>query len=100
LWDVLAFGGVAHFLAYLYMRMFTTYYLARVDLIAVFYVGRFVLLSWKNTQSWSKLAALTLAFAVVFQDVSLSTFSAFERENDIHAKVEIASAWERDIGMV
>jgi hypothetical protein len=91
LWDALAFGGVAWFFAYLYLSMYSAYYLAPVDLIAVLYVGRFVLLSWKNTRSWSKVAALTLAFAVVLQDVSMSTFAAFERKNVIHARVEIAS---------
>jgi hypothetical protein len=94
LWDGLAFGGMAYFLAYLYLGMFQAYYLAPVDLIAVLYVGRFVLLSWKHTQSWSKLAAVMLAFAVVLQDVSLSAFAAFERKNDIHAKVAIASVIE------
>lgn len=91
LWDALAFGGVAWFLAYLYLGMYSAYYLAPVDLIAVLYVGRFVLLSWENTRSWSKVAALMLAFAVVLQHVSLSTFAAFERKNVIHARVEIAS---------
>ena len=74
LWDGLAIGGVAYFFAYLYLGMFTAYYLAPVDLIAVLYVGRSVLLSWKNTQSWRKAAALMLAFAVVLQDVSLFSF--------------------------
>ena len=94
LWDGLAIGGVAYFFAYLYLGMFTAYYLAPVDLIAVLYVGRSVLLSWKNTQSWRKAAALMLAFAVVLQDVSLSAFAVFERKNVIHAKVEMASMME------
>jgi hypothetical protein len=94
LWDGLALGGVAYFLAYLYLGMFTAYYLAPVDLIAVLYVGRFVLLSWKKTQPWSQLAALTLAFFVVLQGASLSAFCVFERKNEIHAKVEIASVVE------
>jgi hypothetical protein len=94
LWDGLAIGGVAYFLAYLYLGMFTAYYLAPVDLIAVLYVGRSVLLSWKNTQSWTKAAALMLAFAVVLQDVSLSAFAVFERKNVIHAKVEMATMVE------
>ena len=94
LWDGLALGGVAYFLAYLYLGMFQAYYLAPVDLIAVLYVGRFVLLSWKHTQSLTKVAAVMLAFAVVLQDVSLSSFATFERKNNIHAKVAIASVVE------
>jgi hypothetical protein len=67
LWDDLALGGVAYFLAYLYLGMFQAYYLAPVDLIAGLYVGRFVLLSWKHTPSWSRVAEVMLAFAVVVQ---------------------------------
>jgi len=94
LWDGLAFGGVAYFLAYQVLRIFSAYYLAPVDLIAVLYVGRFAVLSWEKMRSWSKVAALMLAFTVVLQAVSLSTIAAFERKNAIHAKVEIASVVE------
>lgn len=94
LWDSLALGGLLCFLAYISLRMVTAYYLAAVDLIAVLYLGRLVLLSWKNTQYWSKAAILILALAVIFQDISLSGLAAFERKNDIRAKVEIASVIE------
>src|SRR5262249_25115966 len=94
LWDGLAFGGVACFLAYQVLRLFSARYLAPVDLIAVLYVGRFVVLSWGKMWSWSKVAALVLAFTVVLQAVSVSTLAAFERKNAIHAKVEIASVVE------
>ena len=61
LWDGLAFGGVACFLAYLYLSMFSTYYLAPVDLIAVLYVGRFAVLSWKKMRSWAKITTIPLS---------------------------------------
>ena len=91
LWDGLALGALAWFIAYLKLGMFNTYYLAPVDCIAVLYVGRFVLLSWSEMQSWNKAAALMLTFAVVIQDISFSSFVAFERKNVIQAKVEVAS---------
>lgn len=91
LWDGLAFGGVAYFLAYLYLSIFTVYYLAPVDLIAVLYVGRFVVLSWKTMHSPGKIAAVLLTFIIVVQDVLVSAFVVFERKNVIHAKVELAS---------
>jgi hypothetical protein len=94
LWDGLAFGGVAWFLAYLYLGLFSTYYLAPVDFIAVLYVGRFAVLSWEKISSLSKIAAMVLAFVVLLQDVSVSAFSVFERKNDMHAKVETASVVE------
>jgi len=92
LWDGLAFGGVACFLGLVVgLRMFGVAYLAPVDLIAVLYVGRFVVLSWNMMRSWGKLAASVLALTILLQDVSFSAFAVFERKNVIHAKAEIAS---------
>ncbi len=92
LWDSLAFGGVSCFVAYLCLRLCTPYYLAPVDLIAVLYLGRFVVLSWANRRLWNRAATLVLVSAVVFQSVSLPAFRLFERENVIHAKTELATA--------
>ena len=72
--------------------MYSAYYLAPVDLIAVLYVGRFVILSWGKRGLWSKAAIIALLCAVLFQDVTLSAFRMFERKNVIHGKAEIASA--------
>ncbi len=94
LWDALALGGVACFLAYHRLHMFTAYYFAPVDFIAILYVGRFTVLSWEKMRSWSKSAAVTLAIAVFLQDVLFSAFAVFERKNVIHAKAEIASVVE------
>jgi hypothetical protein len=95
LWDGLAFGGVTCFLAYLYLSMFSTYYLAPVDLIAVLYIGRFAMLSWKKMRSWGKIAASVLISIVLFQDVLGSAFAMFERKNVIYGKAKIASVVER-----
>jgi hypothetical protein len=97
LWDGLAFGGVACFLAYVYLGLFAVYYSAPVDLIAVLYVGRVALLSWKKISSWSRILAMVLTFIVLFQDVSVSAFSIYERKNVIHAKAEIASVVETQL---
>jgi hypothetical protein len=91
LWDGLAVGGVACFLGYQILHMFSSYYLAAVDLIAVLYVGRVALLSWGNMRRWSQLTVAMLALAILFQGASVSAFAAFERKNVIHAKAEIAS---------
>jgi hypothetical protein len=95
LWDGLAFGGAACFLGYVVgLRMFSAIYLAPVDLIAVLYVGRFAVLSWKRIGPRRRTAAAMLALIVLLQDVWFSAFAVFERKNDIHAKVEIASVLE------
>ena len=90
LWDGLAIGGVACFLAYLYLRIYQPWYLAPVDLIAVLYAGRFAVLSLGRTRLWRKSIILTLVFIVVFQNVVFSAVSIFERKNAIYGKVEIA----------
>lgn len=90
LWDGLALGGMACFTAYLSLGLFSGYYLAPVDLIAVLYVGRFAILYWGQRSLGSKVAIMILLGAVLFQDVSLSAFRVFERKNVIHGKAEIA----------
>jgi hypothetical protein len=94
LWDGLAAGGVACFLAYIYLGMFSIYYTAPVDLIAVLYIGRFAVLSWKKMDLWAKAAAIPVTFIIVFQDCLVSGFSVYERKNVIHANVELASVVE------
>ena len=94
LWDGLALGGVTCFAAYLYLSMFSTYYLAPVDLIAVLYIGRFTVLSWKNIQPWGRTVALFLAVIVLLQDLAGSAFAVFERKNYISAREEMASVIE------
>jgi hypothetical protein len=94
LWDALAVGGVACFLAYIYLGMFRVYYMAPVDFIAVLYVGRFAVFSWKKMPSWSKIVAIPLALCIGFQGVLVSTFALFERKNVVQGKVDIASVVE------
>ena len=90
-WDGLALGGVAYSFAYLYLSMFRSHYLAPVDLIAVLYVGRFVVLSWKKLLLWEKIAAMPLALLVLLQNLAGSALVVFDRKNVIHGKAEIAS---------
>ena len=92
LWDGLAFGGLSYLLAYLYLSIFGVYYLAPVDLIAVLYIGRLAVLSWKKMRPWRKAATMLLGSIIILQDLAVSAFAVFERKNVIDAKAEIASA--------
>jgi hypothetical protein len=94
LWDGLALGGVACFFAYLYLMIFSTYYMAPVDFIAVLYLGRFVVLSWKSMRPRGKIAATLVASAVMLQDVVVSAYAIFEQKNVIRGKAEISSVIE------
>jgi hypothetical protein len=90
LWDGVAFGGVAYFMTYLFLGMFSGYYLAPVDLIGVLYVGRFAILPWADSSWGTRVVIMVLACSVLVQDVSLSAFRIFERKNVIHGKAELA----------
>jgi hypothetical protein len=92
LWDALAFGGTLYFAAFLFLRMFASYYLAPVDLIAVLYVGHFGVLSWRRTQIYKKIAMATLVSALLVFEVLLSTFCVYEDKNVVHGKAETALA--------
>jgi hypothetical protein len=94
LWDGLALGGVACFLAYLYLRLARPYYSAPADLIGVLYVGRFAVLSLESARSWSKSIVLSLMFIVVCQSIVFFAATLYEQKNAIHGKVEIARVVE------
>jgi hypothetical protein len=90
LWDGLAFGGVVYFGAYLGMRMARNYYLAPVDFIAVLYLGHLLFSSWGRMRPHVRIAAATLAAAILYLNVSLSVARIFERKYVVHEKVELA----------
>ncbi len=89
LWDGLALAGICCLAGYFALRMYTAYYLAPVDLIAVLYVGRLAVLSLKNMSLGVRFCALALLALVVLQDLSLSAFRMYETKNIIHAKAEM-----------
>ena len=93
-WDGLALGGLACFAGYVCLGLSSPYYLAPVDLIAVLYVGRFVILAWAQWSLRSRLALAVLMGALLLQGVSISALSLFQRKNLIHAKDGIARVVE------
>jgi hypothetical protein len=94
LWDGLAIGGIAYFGAYLWLRMYSTYYLAPVDLIAVLYLGRVAATVWRQHGLKTKVFIAALICAVVVQEVSFSCFRMIERENVVRAKAQVAQTVE------
>jgi hypothetical protein len=54
LWGGPAAGGAAYFLAYLYLRLFSQYFLAPADLIALLCTGRLAILSWEKNYLWRR----------------------------------------------
>jgi hypothetical protein len=90
LWDGLALGGVACFVAYIVLRLFALWYMAPVDLIAVLYLGRFVILSFRKISFWRASVVATLVGLILVQNVFCSALYIFEWKNGMHANVAIA----------
>jgi hypothetical protein len=94
LWDGLALAGMSCLGGYLCLRMYSAYYLAPVDLIAILYLGWLAVLSVGKMRFGTKLCALALLSLVLLQDISLSAFRMYERKNVIHAKAEMGRVIE------
>lgn len=92
LWDGLAIGGLAYLSAYFCLGIFSAYYLAPVDLIAVLYLGRYAVRSWGQFNMVRRIAVASALCLVLLQNVSLSAFRLFEDKNLVHAKAGIASS--------
>ncbi|HEY3840393.1 MAG TPA: hypothetical protein VGL72_27665 [Bryobacteraceae bacterium] len=91
LWDGLACGALTYFAAYLGMGMVSEYYLAPADLIAAFYLGRVVCLSWRDMRIRTRVATAALAIVVVIQSFDLSTLHLVERKFVVQRKALIAN---------
>jgi hypothetical protein len=92
LWDSLALGGVGCLCAYLTLRIYSGYYLAPVDMIAILYLGRLTALSIEDFGWVPRVCLTTLIVLIAAQNFSLSAFRIYERKNVIHGKVEIGQA--------
>ncbi len=90
-WEGLAYGGVTYFIAFCWLRIYSVYYLAPTDVIAVLYLGRLVFLSWRDLQSGTKAALACGICLVLTQNALLSTTFEYYKKNLIHAKSEIAT---------
>jgi hypothetical protein len=89
-WEGLAWGALAYFASFLYLSMFSVYYLVPVDLIAVLYLGRLVIQSWPRQPISARIGLVTALCVVLAQNIFLSTLREYDRKNLIHAKSEMA----------
>ena len=89
-WDSLAFGGLAYMTAFLFLGMYSGYYWAPTDVIAILYLGRLACLSWEKSRPSIKITVSLALCAVLVQCVLGSTYRLYERKNLIHAKAQIA----------
>jgi len=91
LWDGLACGAMVYFFAYLALRMVSEYYLAPADLIALLYLGRFLLLSWGGMRTPFRAVSAAVAALVVVQILDWSVIRVVERKYVIQRKASVAN---------
>lgn len=91
LWDGLAMGGLAYFAGYVWLHMFSAYYLAPVDLIAGLYTGCVIVQSWESVRGPAKAVLATVVVLAVVQNLAYASFRVYEDKNDIRAKSQIAA---------
>lgn len=84
-WDALAVGGALYMSAYIVLRIYSPYYMAPADFVAILY------LSWLSGKIRNGRLVYVLTSAVVLQSVANSSFILIERKNTIAAKIDLAN---------
>ncbi len=91
MWESLGLGALAYFVAILGVGIYTDYYLAPVDLIAILYVGRLAA-SWANGPPfhWRAAAVVGLSVCLFVHEASFSALRIIERKVEILQVSELA----------
>jgi hypothetical protein len=90
LWDSLAFGALAYCLCIVALRLFSGYYMAPVNLVALIYLAR-VSQAWLLNPTKTRVAIVAIAFAcVLIHDAAYSSFRVIERKSIITARSQFA----------
>jgi hypothetical protein len=90
MWDCLGVGALACFLCLMALRMYSGYYTAPVDLIALLYLAR-VSLSWLSKPTRLRVSIVTAAFAcLLVHSAAYSLFSVIESKSLIAIKSQLA----------
>ena len=86
--DPLAFGAIAYFFTMVLLRIGRAYYMAPVDLIAVYYLSH-VTYGWLKRQSTFRISvAAFVCFTVMTHDAMYSSFQVIERKSVMAAKTD------------
>ncbi len=90
IWDPLAVGALAYFLSLIALRLFSGYYTAPVDFIALLYLAS-LSLGWLTKQTRARVFVVATAFiCVLLQNAAYSSFRVVERKGIITAKSRLA----------
>lgn len=88
-WDSLAVGAFFYFLAYIKLQMFSGYYMAPVDFVAILYLGQLIY-PWFHDKKIVLYTIATLIICLIAgQNAVYSSFHIIERKNLIQSKVQL-----------
>jgi len=90
MWESLGLGAFGYFIAILAVGVYTSYYLAPVDLIAILYVGRLAA-SWAYLPfRWRVAAVGAVSVCLLVHEASFSALRIIERKVEILQVSELA----------
>jgi hypothetical protein len=90
LWDSLAIGAVAYCFCILTLRMFSGYYMAPANLIALVYLAR-VAKAWLSKPTRLRVSIVAIALGcLLLHDAAYSSFLVIERKGMISTKSQLA----------
>ena len=90
LWDSLALAACVVFACTVGLRLYSGYYLAPVDFVALLYLGRLAA-AWISKPSWvRRFVAAGVYLCIVSQSVAYSSFRMVEKKNTIALKSRFA----------
>jgi hypothetical protein len=94
LWDSLAIGAGAYYLAIIGLRIYSPYYMAPADFIALLYVARLAVTPVQENRRIVSYALAAVFLAVVAHRAVYSSFHMLERKDIITAKRQLADYME------
>jgi hypothetical protein len=90
MWDSLAAGALAYFFGVLSLRIYSSYYMAPVDFIALLYLARLSLI-WLSRPTRVRVSVVAFVFlCVLLHDAAYSSLRIVERKAVITTKSEFA----------
>ncbi len=90
LWDSLAVGAAAYYLSIIALRIYSAYYMAPPDFIALLYLARLAINALQENQKIVSYALATALLCVVVHRAVYSSFRVLERKSIITAKRQLS----------
>jgi hypothetical protein len=87
-WDSLAIGAILYLIFYIKLEIFSTYYTAPIDLLAILYIAQTIYPVLVNNQE--KILAFTAFVFITLHNTYKSVDFIFSRKNFIDGRVQIA----------